>query len=149
MEPADDIVLGDPEALEIAFAWRLLEELARADGVVTREEEALSARLCPPAVLAAAGLVGADGQPTALGRAARARAPDALRVRLALPDKLRILGQLFELCVVDGQLDREEGSMLLVAAGLLGVRPWELDAHLDTLTDHVGAVDADALEPET
>jgi uncharacterized tellurite resistance protein B-like protein len=134
----------DTEVLKLAFVWHLLGELARADGAVTADERALADRVCPREKLVSAGLADAAGEPTDNGREARSVAADRLRDALSREQKLALLTQLFELCVVDGQMDREEGSLLFLAGSLLGVRPSELDAHLDTLTEHVGEVELDA-----
>jgi uncharacterized tellurite resistance protein B-like protein len=139
-DPAEHLA---PDVLKLAFLRHLLGEIARADQQVLPEEEALIDRLCPPDQLRRAGLIDALGEPTELGRAASVRALAELPTTLSEAEKLGVLGQLVELCVVDGHIDLEEGSLLVVASRLLGIPGDRFDAHLDTLTDHVGALDLD------
>lgn len=140
--PTSATSLG-PEALKLAFLRHLLGEVARADHEVRPEEAALIDAVCPPDDLRRAGLVDALGQPTELGKAAGTRALVELPALMTEGEKLDMLTQLIELSVVDGQIDRNEGSVLLIAAELLGLSPSALDRHLDTLTEHVGALELD------
>jgi hypothetical protein len=103
----------------------------------------------PVVVLMGAGLVGEDGRPTGAWADAKAEALVRLPSELTDAAKLDLLTHLFELCVADGIMERDEGSTLFSAATDLGVSSSDLDAHLDTLTDHVGEIDLDVLEPES
>jgi uncharacterized tellurite resistance protein B-like protein len=138
--PPSDI---DDSTLELAFLRHVLHDLAAADRVLVDAEQALIARLCPPDRLRAAGLVDEAGAGTPRGEALRQRALDELPSRLSLEARCALITQLVELCVVDGQIDRAEGSLLFTASQLLGLRTSEFDAHLDTLTEHVGSIDLD------
>ena len=132
--------------LTLAFARHVLDEIARADATRTPEELALLEQLCPMERLRSAGLVDANDQFTPAWTEARAQALERLPRELSRSGKLTLLTSFFEMCVVDGHIDRDEGSMLFQTASLLGVRASELDAHLDTLTEHVGTVELDAPE---
>lgn len=132
--------------LTLAFARHVLDELARADETRTPEELALLEQLCPLERLRAAGLVDTNDQYTPAWTEARAQALERLPRELSRSGKLDLLTSFFEMCVVDGHIDRDEGSMLFQTASLLGIRASELDAHLDTLTEHVGTVELDAPE---
>ncbi|MEZ4238431.1 MAG: TerB family tellurite resistance protein [Myxococcota bacterium] len=141
--PHEAAALLDRATLELAFLRHLLGELARADQEVRPEELALIDALCPPDDLRRAGLIDAVGEPTALGVAASVRAIGELPKLLSEPERLAILGRLVALSTVDGHLDREEGSLLVLAMQLLEVPSSVFDAHLDTLTD-VGTVELGA-----
>ncbi|MEQ1501448.1 MAG: hypothetical protein ABMB14_04415 [Myxococcota bacterium] len=95
-----------------------------------------------------ANLVTPEGLPTAAWDGARDQALAHLPVELDQASKLALLTRVFERFVADGTVDRDEGSALFRAATALGVRPSELDAHLDTLTDHVGSIELDLPEAE-
>lgn len=135
------------EVLVLAFARHVLDELARADSERTAEELALIEQICPVERLRAAGLIDAGGAFTPAWTDARAQALLRLPAELARDAKMALLESFFEMCVVDGHIDRDEGSMLFQTASLLGIRPSELDAHLDTLTEHVGMIELDTPEP--
>ena len=135
------------EVLALAFARHVLDDLALADRERTAEELALIERICPPERMRAAGLVDADGRFTPAWTEARAQALERLPNELSHEGKMGLLTTFFEMCVVDGHIDRDEGSILFQTATLLGIRPSELDAHLDTLTEHVGTIELG--DPET
>jgi uncharacterized tellurite resistance protein B-like protein len=134
------------EVLALAFARHVLDELAQADSERTSDELALMEQICPVDRLRAAGLIDANGLFTPAWTEARAQALDRLPRELSYEGKMSLLTSFFEMCVVDGYIDRSEGSLLFQTASLLGVRPSELDAHLDTLTEHVGTVELDTPE---
>jgi uncharacterized tellurite resistance protein B-like protein len=141
------VIAFELDVLALAFARHVLDELARADSERTAEELALIEQLCPTDRLKETGLMDAAGRFTPAWTDARAQALARLPAELAHDEKMGLLTSFFEMCVVDGQIDRNEGSMLFQTAALLGVRASELDAHLDTLTDLVGLVDLDTPEP--
>ena len=131
--------------LKLAFKKGLLEEIARADRHYTPEEKALIARLAPADELRAAGFVDEEGRLTAWFHTRRVEARERLCRELRMRDRLELITELLELCVVDGELHRDEGSLLLTAARELEIDGHMLNAHLDTL-DSVGNVDVD--DPE-
>ena len=143
---------SDPVGLEIlrmAFARHVLQELW-GNRAPSEPEQLLLEALAPRERLRAAGLLDEHDQFTALWIDARAQALERLPRELSHEDKLRLLRDLFEVSVADGQLERQEGSGLLGAATLLGVGSSEFDALLDTLTEHVGSIELGLPEvPET
>lgn len=134
------------DLLRLAFKKGILDEIARADRVFTDEEQRLVDRLCPPDELRAAGFLDASGQLTSWFHTRRAEAREVLRRELRTLHRLDLLTELLELCLVDGQLHRDEGSLLLRAARELAIDTHTLNAHLDTLDQVVGTVDLG--EPE-
>jgi hypothetical protein len=139
--------LGQPiDVLRMAFARHVLQELSHGKPSPSPAELHLMEQLCPLEDLRKAGLVDDRGQFGPTWIEARAQALERLPRELSHPDKLDLLKSFFELTVVDGQLEREEGTILLGAATLLGISSGEFDALLDTLTEHVGSIDLDAPE---
>jgi uncharacterized tellurite resistance protein B-like protein len=139
--------LGQPIAvLRMAFARHVLQELSQGKPSPSSAELQLMEQLCPLEDLRKAGLINEHGQFGPSWIEARAAALERLPRELSHEDKLDLLKAFFELTVVDGQLEREEGNILLGAATLLGIGPGEFDALLDTLTEHVGSIDLDAPE---
>lgn len=134
------------DLLRLAFKKGVLDDIARADRVFTPAEQALIDRLAPPDQLRAAGFLDEQGQLTAWFHTRRIEARERLRRELRTLHRLDLITELLELCIVDGQLDKEEGSLLLRAARELAIDGHTLNAHLDTLTDTVGEVDVG--EPE-
>ena len=132
--------MDDVETMKLVFLRHVLEDMARADNVLTPDELAMIDRLCPPAQMREAGLLDDKDQLTPLGTELRNRAIDELPRVLPLEDRLAMVTSLVELAIVDGQLDRNEGSLLYLAATLLGVET-VFDDHLDSLTDHVTSID--------
>jgi uncharacterized tellurite resistance protein B-like protein len=136
----------DLDVLELAFTRHVLAEIAHADDELVTAEEALMERLCPSERLVQAGLLDENGQPTHLWQTARAQALERLPLERSLDDRLALVTRFLEMAVVDGHLHRDEGSLLFRAAQLLAITPHQFDVHLDSLTEHVGAVDLDAEE---
>lgn len=134
------------ELLKLAFKKGILDELARADLRTTPEEQGLIDRLCPPEALRAAGFVDDEGGLTAWFHTRRIEAAERLSTELRTLHRLDLITEFLELCVVDGQLHRDESSLLVRVARELGIEPHVLNAHLDTLDEHVGNVDVG--EPE-
>jgi uncharacterized tellurite resistance protein B-like protein len=133
----------DVSSLVLVFTRHILGEISRADSVVKPHERLLIERICPTSRLVAYGFVTALGEPTEAFSAARQEALHRLPLELSDAQKLEICTQLLELCVIDGDFDRTEGSLLVLAASLLGVSSSTFHRHLDSLTDHVGSVDLD------
>lgn len=131
----------DLDVLKLAFARHVLDQIARADATVDAGERDLIEQIAPTFGLQSAGLLDMSGRPTAAFHVARAQALERLPRELPTEGKLELVTQFLELCVVDGEIHRDEGSLLWRAADLLGLTPDEFDAHLDTLTDHVGEVE--------
>lgn len=129
------------DLLKLAFKKGLLDDIARADLATTPAEQALIDRLCPPAALRAAGFVDERGELTAWFHTRRVEARERLPNELRTLHRLDLVTELLELCIVDGQLHRDEGSLLLRAARELAIDAHTLNAHLDTLHEHVGQVD--------
>jgi uncharacterized tellurite resistance protein B-like protein len=128
------------EALKLAFKKGLLDELSVADQELTVDERVLIDTLAPPAELERHGLL--EGRELsakfhALYREARHR----LSTLLPLEERLALVTGFLELCVVDGELHRDEGSLLWEAATQLGIDGHAFDAHLDSLEEHVGGVE--------
>lgn len=134
----------DLSVLKLAFTRHVLDEITRADRTLTREEQALVERVAPTSALRLHGLLDLVGQPTAAFHRARAEALERLPEELPLAEKLELVTAFLEACVVDGRIDRDEGSLMYLSSRLLGVTSVQFDAHLDSLTDHVGAVELDA-----
>mgnify|MGYP000353494945 FL=1 len=130
------------EVLELAFTRHVLDLLAESDGVVLAEETEFVERVVPQSALRVAGLVDPSGVLTPAYEAAREEALDRLPVELDMSRRLHLLEVFFELCVIDGELDRGEGSMLFRAAQMLGITPQQFDRHLDGLDD-VGHIELD------
>jgi hypothetical protein len=133
--------LTDERMLERVFTRNLVDAIARADDHVRPDEAELVERICPAGPLRAVGLLDDRGLPTPAFEAVRREALDLLPARLTLDRKLAIVGQLLDLCVVDGHLHRDESSLLFRAAQLLGVSPAQFDGYLDSVTEHVGSVE--------
>lgn len=131
----------DLDTLKLVFARTLLDELVKADDVVTDAELAVVERLAPTAKLTELGLLDASGAPTAAYDPACASAMYRLKRELSLEDRLKVVTGFLELSVVDGQLHRDEGSLMFLGAKMLGIDPQTFDRHLDSLGEHVGAVD--------
>lgn len=138
----------DLDTLVLVFSRHLLDDLARADGELRDDERAMVEALAPTSRLRAAGLVDDEGRYTAAWHAARTEALERLADELPRDDKLALLTRLVELSIVDGDIDRDEGSLLVLAATLLGLPPSTLDGVLDALTEHVGDLDSELLESE-
>ena len=128
--------------LQLAFTRHVLDLLAQSDGRVVAAESAYVAKAAPDDALLAAGLVDEFGARTVRFEEARQEALERLPVELPLDERLSLLEVFFELTVVDGDLDRGEGSMLFAAAKLLGITPQQFDRHLDSL-ESVGQVELD------
>lgn len=133
----------DLDTLKLAFTRTLLDELSKADKQLLDEEKVLVERLAPAASLRAAGLWDELDRPTKEWDAACSSALRRLPRELPLQDRLDLVSSFLDLCVVDGELHRDEGSLLFVGAKLLGIDAHTFDAHLDSLTEHVGSVDLD------
>jgi hypothetical protein len=97
------------DLLKLAFKKGLLDDIARADLATTPAEQALIDRLCPPAALRAAGFVDEHGQLTAWFHTRRVEARERLPNELRTLHRLDLVTELLELCIVDGQLHRDEG----------------------------------------
>lgn len=139
----------DLDVLKLAFARHVLDQMARADAAVLPGEREVIERVAPTFGLQAAGLLDMAGKPTPAFHQARTQALERLPRELPKAAKLELVTAFLELAVVDGQIAREEGSLLWLAAELLGVSSSEFDAHLDTLTEHVGEVELeDATQDE-
>lgn len=135
------MIAYDLDVLKLAFARHVLDQIARADEAVVAGERELIERVAPTFGLQSAGLLDMAGQPTAAFHQARAQALDRLPRELPITAKLELVTAFLELCVVDGEIHRDESSLLWLAAELLGITPSEFDAHLDSLTEHVGQVE--------
>jgi len=133
----------DIEVLELAFTRHVLDLLAQSDGLVLDSETDFVEKIAPARALRLAGLADEFGALTPEYVAAKEEALERLPVELDLARRLHLLEVFFELCVVDGELDRSEGSMLFAAGQLLGITPQQFDRHLDQLDD-VGQVELDA-----
>ncbi|MCB9689828.1 MAG: hypothetical protein H6738_23420 [Alphaproteobacteria bacterium] len=133
----------DLDTLKLAFTRTLLDELSKADKQLLDEEKVLVEQLAPAASLRAAGLWDDLDRPTAAWNAACATALQRLPRELPLDARLALVSSFLELCIVDGELHRDEGSLLFVGAKLLGIDAGTFNAHLESLTEHVGSVDLD------
>jgi uncharacterized tellurite resistance protein B-like protein len=133
----------DLPSLVLVFTRHVLGEISSADSVVRPRERLVIERVCPTERLMADGFTNSLGEPTALFDDVRREALIRLPSELSEPEKLNIVTQLLELCIVDGELDRTESSLVVVAAGLLGLPSGVLDRHLDALPDYVGSVELD------
>jgi len=133
----------DIEVLELAFTRHVLDMLAQSDGVVLESEADFVEKIAPQSALRMAGLADEFGALTTRYEEAREQALRRLPVELTAARRLHLLEVFFELTVVDGELDRGEGSMLFAAAQLLGITPQQFDRHLDGLDD-VGQVELEA-----
>jgi uncharacterized tellurite resistance protein B-like protein len=129
------------DLLRLAFKKGLLDDIARADRDFTPEEQLLVDRLAPPADLRAAGFLDDQGHLTAWFHTRRTEARERLSRELRALHRLDLITEFLELCLVDGELHLSEGSLLLRAAHELGIDGHTLNAHLDTLHEHVGQVD--------
>lgn len=134
----------DLDVLKLAFTRHVLDEIANADRQLTGDEKALIERVAPTSRLRFHGLLDSAGYPTGAFHQARAEALERLPEELSLDEKLAIVTAFLELCIVDGEIHRDEGSLMYLSSRLLGVTSQQFDLHLDSLTEHVGAVELDA-----
>jgi uncharacterized tellurite resistance protein B-like protein len=133
----------DIAVLKLAFRRHVLDTLARSDGWVDDAERSWIQDLCPDAAMQGAGLMDEFGVLTVAYEEAHGAALRRLPVELTLAERLDLLLGFFGLCLVDGHLDRSEGSLLYESARRLGITPQQFDWFLDDQQD-VGAVDLDA-----
>lgn len=131
--------------LLLAFSRHVLDQIARADETIAIEEKAFLEFTCPPDAMEAARFT-TEGRLNRRFREARLEALERLPTELDLAAKLELVSTFLDMCIVDGQLDAGEGSLLYRAAELLEVTPSQFDAHLESLTEHVGSVELG--EPE-
>ena len=133
----------DLDTLKLAFTRTILDELSNADKQLLDEERVLVEKLAPAARLRQAGLWDDLDRPTGAWNDACATALQRLPRELPLEDRLGLVSSFLDLCIVDGELHRDEGSLLFVSAKLLGIDAHTFNDHLDSLTEHVGSVDLD------
>jgi len=140
----DDVeVLVDVAVLKLAFRRHVLDTLARSDGFVHPAERDLVQDLCPDAAMQGAGLMDEFGVLTVAYEEAHQAALRRLPIELSLAERLELLRGFFGMCLVDGQLDRSEGSLLFEAARRLAITPQQFDRFLDE-QEEVGEVELDA-----
>jgi uncharacterized tellurite resistance protein B-like protein len=132
----------DIDTLKLAFSRHILDRIARADEHVHDNEQVLLGLLAPEGRMRDAGFLDDAGELTPEYDSARARALERLPVAMSLKEKLDLVSQFLDMCIVDGHIDRDEGSALFDAAQLLGVTPQQFDRHLSSL-DLVGEVELD------
>lgn len=132
----------DIAVLKMAFRRHVLDTLARSDGFFDDSERDLIQDLCPDAGMQGVGLMDEFGVLTLAYEEAHQAALERLPLELSLPERLDLLRGFFGLCLVDGHLDRSEGSLLFEAARRLAVTHQQFDRFLDQ-QEEVGAVDLD------
>ncbi len=130
----------DTAQLKIAFTRHVLEHIANADDAVHADEQMLMGLIVAQQDMRDAGFLNDDGSLSWRYHEATHRALDRLPSELELEEKLGLVSRFLDMCLVDGHLDRAEGSALFEAARLLGVTSSQFDAHLSTLHD-VGEVE--------
>jgi len=133
----------DIAVLKLAFRRHVLDTLARSDGWVHDAERARIQDLCPDAALQGSGLMDEFGVLTVAYEEAHGEALRRLPIELTLPERLDLLSGFFGLCLVDGHLDRSEGSLLYESARRLGVSSQQFEGFLDQ-QEEVGDVELDA-----
>lgn len=133
----------DIAVLRLAFTRHVLDTLARSDGYLQDSERDFVQDVVPDAAMQAAGLMDEFGVLLPEYDAAHQQALRRLPVELSLEERLAVLGSFFHLCLIDGHLDRSEGSLLYEAARRLGVGSSEFDTFLSS-QDDVGDVELDA-----
>ncbi len=132
----------DVAVLKLAFRRHVLDTLARSDGFVHQVEMDFVQDLCPDSALQGAGLMDEFGVLTVAYEEAHQDALRRLPIELALAERLELLRGFFGMCLVDGHLDRSEGSLLFEAARRLGITHQQFDRFLDD-QEEVGSVDLD------
>ena len=134
------------DVLRMVLAKPLVEALAQR--IPSEDARRLTELLCPDEALQEAGLLDTHAARTADWSAAHAEACERLPRELAREEKLHFVSSIFESIVRDGHLEREESAVLLSATASLGLGSSELDALLDSFTEHVGQIDLDLPEEE-
>jgi hypothetical protein len=116
----------DLDLLQLAFAWHAASVVVRADAELDETEVKWVAARFPESRLRDAGLVDAEGAPTARFEGARDRALARLPEALTSGQKLALLETVADASAADGVLTPEEADALSGFARVLGVddRSW-------------------------
>lgn len=121
----------DDDDLELAFQLHVADLLVEADLVATEDEKALVERYFPLAVLRDRGFADETGARTPAFDDAAVEAMAVLPGRLERIAKLDLLEACYRLAVVDREFRIGEGSVLLMAARLLGLSDADFDGFLE------------------
>lgn len=120
----------DDEDLELAFQIHVIDLLCGADLATTTSEQALVDRWFPRETLQSRGFSNPDGTRTARLHDAAVEALATLPGRLVQARKLELLGACFRIAVADREFRSGEGTVLLMAARLLGLSDEVFDGFL-------------------
>lgn len=118
------------DALRLAFQLYAVDLVVDADDITTKAEAAFRDRLFPDATLRQHGFVDADGRRTPRFQEAAVRALDVLPRQLTELQKQELVARVFDAAVVDDEFRLGEGSVVLMAARLLGIDDESLDSYL-------------------
>ena len=137
----------EEEDLELAFQLHVIGLLCGADLVTTFPEEELVERWFPRAMLESRGFARPDGTHTARLHDAAVEALATLPGRLDEARKLELLEACFRIAVADREFRFGEGTVLLMAARLLGLSDGVFDGFLkgrpNTMGMTAAAIDRD------
>lgn len=124
----------EQEELELAFQLHVMDMLVQADLVTTQAERDHLESLYPLAMLIQQGFSEADGTRTERLQDAAMEALEVLPRTLDGEQKLALLDTCYQLAISDRSFGMGEGSVLLMAARLLGIP----DATFDDFVDRRG-----------
>lgn len=125
------MAFGDDD-LELAFQLHVIDLLTEADLTTTSSEQVLVDRWFPRETLQSRGFVDAQGARTPQFEQAAVEALETLPSRLDTARKLGLLGACYRIAVVDREFRIGEGTVLLMAARLLGLSDEDFDGFLAT-----------------
>lgn len=120
------------EELKIAYAFRIAQQIAGADGEIRPEEAQLIGHNFPLALMRAHGFLGKDGPLPRLFEAA-ALAMQVLPGELSRDERLDLAVFFFNVCRIDGSVDPREIDVFAVALENLQLEPSEFDQRMSEL----------------
>ena len=138
----------EPSALRLAFQLHAVDLVVLADDVTTEAERDYVARMFPEPELRRHGFVDDRGARTPRFQEAAVRALDVLPRTLSSTEKRTLLGSVFDAAIVDDEFRLGEGTVVLMAARLLGLSDEAFDAFLGSRREASGVTVAMLDVPE-
>lgn len=135
------------DELKLAFSYHIVNQILNSDGELVPAEAAFMRRAFPSRLFQQSGFVDEDGRYTQRWQDALGEALLELPVQLTVDQRLGILETFYQAAMADAELQYIEGTILVRAARLLGLRAEQFTARIERLIG-TGSIDLPAPELE-
>jgi uncharacterized tellurite resistance protein B-like protein len=121
------------DELKLAFTYHISNQILESDGVVAPGEAAFLQAFFPAELFEASAFVDAEGRYTPRWQDALGEALLELPVRLDVDERLDLLETFYRAAISDGEQHYVEGTILVRAARLLGLKPSQFTARVEQM----------------